>query len=223
MQCNSFTWYLETFVASAVTCIAARHLCLIFFCSLQGIFKANIFFVEKKIDSACVLCTCAKLATHMRHTCNTYTQYATSEYKHINACVHVHTCLHNHSRFFFDRAFVLILQWSLLKRNNRSIHDWSLPARTGSNNETWHGSILTVTTTYLLHIPTCLSRVHVVIHVTPCHMGGLRRVDLPPLPPRNLGGSVPPTHQGTQRNQNFLEAQGETSVLDQVKSASSCP
>ena len=53
--------------------------------------------------------------------------------------------------------------------------------------------------------------------------GGLREVDLPPLFPRNLGGNVPPKYQGTRRNQNFLGTQGETSVLDQVKSASSCP
>ena len=52
--------------------------------------------------------------------------------------------------------------------------------------------------------------------------GGLRKVDLPPLCPRNLGGNAPPIYQGTQRNQNFLGTQGETSVLDQVKSASSC-
>ena len=50
--------------------------------------------------------------------------------------------------------------------------------------------------------------------------GGLREVDLVLL--RKLGLGAPHTHQGTQRNQNFLGTQGETSVLDQVKSARSC-
>ena len=61
-----------------------------------------------------------------------------------------------------------------------------------------------------------------VVHGHFCTWGGLHGFDLPPLPPRNLGWNVPPTYQGTQRNQNFFGAQGETSVLDQVKSASSC-
>ena len=52
--------------------------------------------------------------------------------------------------------------------------------------------------------------------------GGLREVDLPPLCPINWAGMHPPTYQGTQRNQNFLGTQGETSVVDQAKSASSC-
>ena len=50
-------------------------------------------------------------------------------------------------------------------------------------------------------------------HFTACpHLatwGGLCGFDLPPLPPRNLGGIISPTYQGTQRNQNFLGAQGK--------------
>ena len=113
---------------------------------------------------------------HVPSSQHTHTAHIQHQHMRCNILAQTHECMcacpylpAQSLHICFDHVFVLIWQWSLLKCNNRSVHDWSLPAWTSSNTEAWHGSTISVTTTYLLHTPTHLSRVHVVIHVTSCY------------------------------------------------------